>query len=60
MIDLYNKNQLKINSSFNQEVEVIKRKSEDDEDNDDDVGIKKSKSDESTNDIISKHAKYFK
>ena len=60
MIDEYNKNQLKIDSSFNQDVEVIKRKSEDGEADESDVGIKKSKADESLNNVISKHAKYFK
>lgn len=62
MINEYNINQMKINSSFNQEIEVIKRKSENGDDHDDEENfcVKKSKADESSNDIFSKHAKYFK
>jgi hypothetical protein len=60
MINEYNINQEKINSSFNRQVEVIKRKSEDNGTNEEeDETNKKSKLDDSSN-IISKHAKYFK
>ena len=60
MINEYNSNQMKITSNFNQEIEVIKRKSENGDDDEENFCVKKSKADESSNDIISKHAKYFK
>ena len=56
MIDDYNRNREKINASFDRQVELIKRKSEEEEDETN----KKSKLDDSSNKIISKHAKYFK
>ena len=60
MINDYNRSQEKINASFDRQVEVIKRKSEDNDTNEEeDETNKKSKLDDSSN-IISKHAKYFK
>jgi hypothetical protein len=59
MIDDYNRNQEKINASFDRQVELIKRKSEDNGTNEDETN-KKSKLDDSSSNIISKHAKYFK
>ena len=68
MLKEYNQIQEKINKSFSQEAEIIKRKSDDDQSSEDAQQIcdfKKTKVDhlaETAQDgnIISKHAKYFK
>ena len=71
MLNEYNQQQEKINSSFSQEVEIIKRKSDDDEELDGTIDAenggcsKKKKTDDLTSvdgekNIISKHAKYLK
>ena len=63
MLNEYNQTQEKISNSFSQAVEIIKRKSVVDENDEllleNESCSKKIKTDESSN-IISKHAKYFK